>query len=711
MEGDFLCFSPAGKYVLTNTNGMLAVWDTETGQKTAAAALDGESVMHAHMFSPDEKEVWVCYGAGADCFVKKWDAATGAQILCVPVPEAEVKAVRFAPDGSRVALAGGEEVYMYGLPAGVREDAFPVAGVTDIHFSPDGGYLVLNPEEDKRFYLLDLKKKKQFGHEKYVRAAWTKKLELLCFDTTGRYAFLTSRFTAVKAHIKLWDMISGKCVYTWEGREVGIVPASIAVHPCGAYALALYSDGKLVRLPIPLDAGDTPHEVWLLSRVVSTERQFALEREFDEWAGLIEDAIDRRDIFAALQWYETLRRIPPLGKRRENRRLDLNAAIGRYCRAKTIWGFYEDWKLEPSLDVKNVGYSRDGGMLSDGTSLRDAVTGNVVRRLEQPPEALADTRVNELQFSRDSKLIFCALNSTQYRGQGAVGVWNAETGAFLYTLDDPCEYILNMDLSRDGSYLISAHENSVAIWDIHGRRLMHELKPEEGRNWLSRGAYFGAEAGTVLVVSTFQLLQVEMSSGETVRHLGNEFSSFFISHDHRRALGSMFFRKEEEWRQVVVDLDRWEVGVSLEKANDASVSAADFSPDGRFVMVNHGDGKARCYDTGTGEILYTLQYNGWDVRFDPRGDRVAARALFLPEKGRQNKGALQVFRIEYEYEFPGWTEWDEGARQYLENFLALHAVWTDNELKALIDELQACGYGFIAPEDVEKKLAELRESL
>ncbi|HOG01929.1 MAG TPA: serine/threonine-protein kinase [Clostridia bacterium] len=64
--------------------------------------------------------------------------------------------------------------------------------------------------------------------------------------------------------------------------------------------------------------------------------------------------------------------------------------------------------------------------------------------------------------------------------------------------------------------------------------------------------------------------------------------------------------------------------------------------------------------------------------------------------------------IDYAYEFPGFTDWNEDARPYLEIFLALHPGWSDADFNALITELQNRGFGYIRPEGVRNKLKEMQ---
>jgi len=81
---------------------------------------------------------------------------------------------------------------------------------------------------------------------------------------------------------------------------------------------------------------------------------------------------------------------------------------------------------------------------------------------------------------------------------------------------------------------------------------------------------------------------------------------------------------------------------------------------------------------------------------------------------------LRLWELDWEYEFPGWADWDEGARPYLEIFLTRRCPrgedrisrvgspkWNDKHFKWLTRDLQLRGYGWLRPEGVRKKLEEM----
>jgi hypothetical protein len=61
--------------------------------------------------------------------------------------------------------------------------------------------------------------------------------------------------------------------------------------------------------------------------------------------------------------------------------------------------------------------------------------------------------------------------------------------------------------------------------------------------------------------------------------------------------------------------------------------------------------------------------------------------------------------FDWEYEFPGWSDWDEGANTYLSIFLRLFPEWTELDFdNHLMRQLCQRGYGWLRREGVSAKL-------
>jgi len=95
---------------------------------------------------------------------------------------------------------------------------------------------------------------------------------------------------------------------------------------------------------------------------------------------------------------------------------------------------------------------------------------------------------------------------------------------------------------------------------------------------------------------------------------------------------------------------------------------------------------------------------------------------------------LRLWELVWNYEFPEPVDWDEGARPYLQSFLTLHTPyaaelpadrkptedditlaltrrgkpsWNEEDYQKLLTHLSHCGYGWLRPEGVRRKLEEM----
>ncbi len=117
------------------------------------------------------------------------------------------------------------------------------------------------------------------------------------------------------------------------------------------------------------------------------------------------------------------------------------------------------------------------------------------------------------------------------------------------------------------------------------------------------------------------------------------------------------------------------------------ISDAMFSGYDDWFLTKHLDNTVRIWETTTGRCIQ---------RFS------------APETLSE---IVDEGRLDWEYEFPGFADWDEGARPYLEKFVALHPFITEAAFVGLLNELQTRGYGWLRREGVNAKLDEMTAAL
>jgi hypothetical protein len=144
-----------------------------------------------------------------------------------------------------------------------------------------------------------------------------------------------------------------------------------------------------------------------------------------------------------------------------------------------------------------------------------------------------------------------------------------------------------------------------------------------------------------------------------------------------------------------------------------------FFPDERYALSSGSPGSICLWDIDKKKHLMSLRNDSLSLSIHPGGNYAIAYATQRsplpcgdgPEFpsplpcGEGPGERCHLIRIDYFYEFPGWSEWDESARPYLESFLTLYPDWTVKQVtEILIPDLQNRGYGWIKPEGVQIQL-------
>ena len=145
------------------------------------------------------------------------------------------------------------------------------------------------------------------------------------------------------------------------------------------------------------------------------------------------------------------------------------------------------------------------------------------------------------------------------------------------------------------------------------------------------------------------------------------------------------------------------------------VTSIAISADGRVVLSGSKDRTMRVWDMVSGECLRTLEGHTDEVT------SVAISSDGQVVLSRSKDKTICVWSLEWEYDFPLATDWDDRAQPYLENFIKLHIPsdqnnpnwigfpdWEEKEFEQLLIELGYRGFGWLRPEGVRKRLEDMR---
>jgi WD40 repeat protein len=151
-----LALSPDGKRVAAAAGSTVRVWELASGKEVPLVDSHWRAPASI-VVSPDGKTVvsW-----GYDRVVRRWEAATGKQLVAFPAPPRTPLAA-LSPDGETVAFANGDgTIRLHDTATGKERQQFkgPPGGTVALAFAPGGKVLAARAGGDNTVRLLDVSK-------------------------------------------------------------------------------------------------------------------------------------------------------------------------------------------------------------------------------------------------------------------------------------------------------------------------------------------------------------------------------------------------------------------------------------------------------------------------------------------------------------------------------------------------------------------------
>jgi WD40 repeat protein len=582
-----LAVSPVHKILAScGLEGRVSLWDANTGVSLRRLRAVGNP-LECVAFTNDGRFVAAADALGA---LYLWEVGTGGLVRRWQSDRNAVLSIAFAPDGRTLASVGlDDEIFLWEVPSGTKLRSWRTIHGGLLAFSPDGKTLAASVPDGvlgSPVMLLDaVTGAQRRGPDSGVA---------LAFSPDGR----TLAIGGHHGSLRLWELATGKRLHALEGHS-GIV-IRVAFSPDGKTLASLSSEVRLWDVATGKERCQFRREGHrVLALAFSDDGKTLFTGGDDNVIRRWEAATGTELEIEEDQAYVTAVAIAPDGK---------TALTGDYE------GIIRGWDLRTGQSVcKYLGhekpvqclaYSPDGCLLASGTAEYGPLNGEL--RLweagggkelqcwdsEIPP-------LSQIRFLSDAKVLVGIGNI-----DGLVRVWDTTTGKELHQVGGiRAAY---SSFAPDGAVVALWGPQAVQLWDVANRRLIGELRPESSLPVFGMGAQ-----GYKGVVLTAQALS---PGGQYLACAAPEGG---IIHVFKVATGPPPRSQTGVWERgggEEFHLPQGHVAQVGPQTWRESVTALDWSHDGKILASGGGDGRVLLWDLATATVLLRCEGHEAGVR-------------------------------------------------------------------------------------------------
>ncbi len=503
-------------------------------------------------------------------------------------------------------------------------------------------------------------------------------------------------------NIKVWDTHSRTCIRVLRGHRSNIVEV------CASSNLSSIVSRDFNKTIYAWDLKKKiRHAPWQISKIKNYSEQFAYQKEIEKSQLGIQQKIDQEEIEEALLLLEQSEK-----QYEPHLFYLLRRELTAYCRRNLPFEIYEMDGHRNAVYENNVyAYSLAPYASPCGDSYavtkrgEERLGGNAplyifdefgsIRSTYSIPEGAKYGTPNNLCYSRTGRYIAVGT-------QRQVFVWDVKKDRLLHELtviENPDAInSIKVQISPDEKQLLISTRARIEIWDLaSGTKIKQLLEPDTGESHFVMDIRFSPDGS--------QIFSIESNGTIRIFHTKKlKMIKSFSAWPYYRTLhftpdGSQLYITSDEKGIGVWDTKSWKPNWKFAPIKGEKLGDFCISPDGITAAVI-GEGTVQ---------LWTLQDR--KKIWEQTGMKINAYGQhcldFSPNSCMLYVGTMEkihVFIIRQKLLFPGWTDWDEAADCYLQQFLATFPQPDEEQEQLFMRELKNRGYGYICASGVKSKL-------
>jgi WD40 repeat protein/serine/threonine protein kinase len=492
-------FSSDGKRILIrdprkrrSETKFVEVWDVESGRQTIDRTAHPNVPYEAAEFSPDGKRLVIVNNRTQDK-IDLYDVASGDKIRVLK-PNYIVNCIAFSPRSNRIASGGDRIVDIWDISSGHKLVSFKghTAEVDAVAFSPDGSRLVsIDRERTLKLWeastgveMLSLKNPQSLfavrfnpaGDRIVAKAGYALRSQPIVWEATAREDLLSVTASSSSVHFSpdgtkilssttwtavsapaIWDVKTGEMLVHFPVTD-GVSTLGTAFSPSGAQIVSANGKGEVslwnartAELIRTMKATNDPFTCVAFGpdeNTIVTGGQDHSVRIWNSAAGKLTQTFQGHT--GAVNSVAISR-----GGRIASGSADQTTKVWEMSQAKEIATLRGH-----AGEVAGVAFSPDGKWIASGSTdntikLWDAASGRELRTLKGHRQT-----VQSVAFSPDGKLVASASDDSTVR------IWSVGNGKELRLLRGHTTGALDVAFSPDGRRLVSGGPDRINVWRL-----------------------------------------------------------------------------------------------------------------------------------------------------------------------------------------------------------------------------------------------------